>query len=91
MDTAVSRGGPFVHFVIKNLLCLTSILWCLVLAASSQVFSDWPGFSIAVTGALNLLPYFIAGSLVIWPWTSWVVSGVMFTTKGGENDGWYAS
>jgi hypothetical protein len=89
MDAAIKRG-PFVHFMIGNLpanFYLTSILWCFVLAASSLGFSDWS--SVAVTGSVNLLPYFIVGLLMIWPWTSVVVSGAMFTIKVEENDGWY--
>ncbi len=90
MDAAIRRG-PFIHFVIGKLpanFYLTSILWCFVVAASSLVFSDWS--SIAVTGSVNLLPYFIAGSLMIWPWTSVIVSGVMFTIET-QSDGWYGS
>ena len=68
--------------------CFTLILWCLVLATSSLVFqSAW--HSIAITGSTTLLPYFIGGGLVIWPWTFVVISGVMFTIKValGKNNG----
>ena len=82
------REGPCDQFVLGNLAakhCFTLFLWCLVLGISPLVFSsDW--YFLAITGSVNLLPYFIAGSLMIWPWTSVVISGVIFTIQ--RSDGW---
>ena len=80
MNAAVNRGGHFVLGPLPVKFCFTLILWCLVLATSSLVFqSAW--HSIAISGSTTLLPYFIGGGLVIWPWTFVVISGVMFTIK----------
>lgn len=67
--------------VIKCLF--TFLVWCLVL---TFFFSNW--HPMIVTGLLEFLSHVVTVSLMMWPWMSVVISGVIFTIEPGDNESW---
>ena len=68
--------------VIKNLS--TIIFWCLILAIYSMLFYDQQ--SIVIAGSVECLPCVMAILLILWPWTSLVISGVMVTIDSQDDN-----